>query len=602
MPENTVIAIVNEKGGTGKTTTSVSLAAALGEMGRNVLLVDLDGQAASSRWVGVEDDHRLADALRAGGGLQPIPNVLPNVSLAPASGKLDSVSHDLRPTQGGQLRKVLGELQGFDFVLIDCPPSLGNRLIGNALLAATHVIVPVETSILALDGLKILLTTLEDVRDGFGHQIVLGGVLACRYDGRTRLSQLVLTELRRALPGKVFNTVIRENVRMRECPASGQSILGFASDSHAADDYRSLAKELIDEPDKWRLPAACQIGLAAGQSGFSVEGLRDQTAARLREATRKPQGSGKAASRNETSPQPPAWDELPQPSDADDVAMMTPLEPATPAELTAPRPAAPSEPPVPAWWLVDGSSGAVAVAASSQPATPELPKAAAAGEAEDETCVGETVNDSVHALESWLDGIEKAQGSIEDDGVIVLNDEPLPLPAAPAATASKVPAAADAVTSPGAMLAPVESQATLPEQAVAAKDSPSIPDVRADVSEVQVPIGEEKSPVVHVAAQPGAPAEAVKPLAGEQSLGLLSFSSLPPKSGHAAPAPQNEPHERKGGLDGSSGQEFPALREMVKKMTGGKSQDALATQAAVEARNAKRPAWRRLFDRTPSEK
>ncbi len=239
------IAIVNEKGGTGKTTTAVNLAAALGEAGKEVLLVDLDGQAASSRWLGVRDNSRFADALWRGTGLEPLRDVMPHVALAPGHGKLDAVAHDLRPTQGGQLRKLLSEQTGFDYILIDCPPSLGNRLIGNALLAAGEAIVPVETSILALDGLKILLTTLDDIREGFDHHLELTGVLACRYDPRTRLSRLVLEELRRALPGKVFNTVIRENVRMRECPASSTSILAYASDSHAAQDYRALAKELL---------------------------------------------------------------------------------------------------------------------------------------------------------------------------------------------------------------------------------------------------------------------------------------------------------------------------------------------------------------------
>jgi chromosome partitioning protein len=289
MQTNTVIAVVNEKGGTGKTTTAVSLTAALGELGQKVLLVDLDGQAASSRWLGVEEDDRLADALCDGKRFEPIRDLLPGVSLAPASGRLDSVSHKLRPTQGGQLRKVLSEMTEFDFILIDCPPSLSNRLIGNALLAATHVIVPVETSILALDGLKILLTTLEDVQEGFGHNIVLAGVLACRYDSRTRLSRMILNELRRALPGKVFQTVIRENVRIRECPASGQSILTFASDSHAAKDYRALAKELLAPPQAWReAPVSSEIDREDSPEQaerFFVDELQKQTVARVRQAT-----------------------------------------------------------------------------------------------------------------------------------------------------------------------------------------------------------------------------------------------------------------------------------------------------------------------------
>jgi len=287
------IAIVNEKGGTAKTTTAVNLSAAFGSLGRRVLLVDLDGQAAASRWLGVEEDNRLSEAMLNGGSLEPIENVAPGVSLAPATGKLDSVAHDLRPSQGGQLRKILKQIQDrYDLVLLDCPPSLGNRLIGNALLAATHALVPVETSILALDGLKILLTTLEDIRDGFGHDIVLAGVLACRYDGRTRLSRLVLDELCRALPGKVFETVIRENVRMRECPASGQSILSFAPESHAAEDYLALAREMIARPHAWQQPAAWardDEGAEVPQAErCSIGELRSNAAASVRAAARKP--------------------------------------------------------------------------------------------------------------------------------------------------------------------------------------------------------------------------------------------------------------------------------------------------------------------------
>jgi len=274
-----IIAIVNEKGGTGKTTTAVSLSAALAGMAKRVLLVDLDGQAASSRWLGVEEDSRLADALLRGGGLDPIADILPGLSLAPGSGKLDSVSHDLRPTQGGQLRRVLTELEGrYDYVLIDCPPSLGNRLIGNALLAATHAIAPVEPSILALDGLGILLTTLQDIRDGFNHEVDFLGALACRYDSRTRLSKLVLAELNRALPGKVFKTVIHETVRIQECPASRQTIFQYAPDCSAADDYREMARELMAMPVELAPDVVCDedavFEALSGKESLSLEEFR----------------------------------------------------------------------------------------------------------------------------------------------------------------------------------------------------------------------------------------------------------------------------------------------------------------------------------------
>lgn len=240
------IAIVNEKGGSGKTTTSVNLAAALGAVNQRVLLVDLDGQAAATRWLGVEGDTRFADALWRGEGLEPLKDITPNVDLAPGHAKLDSVAHDLRPTQGGQLRKLLREVEDdYDLCMVDCPPSLGNRLIGNALVAATHAIVPVETSILAMDCMQSLLETIQDVREGLGHDIELMGILACRFDGRTNLSRSVLGELHRALPGKVLNTIIRENVKLRECPASGESILTYDPRSSGAQDYIYLADEVV---------------------------------------------------------------------------------------------------------------------------------------------------------------------------------------------------------------------------------------------------------------------------------------------------------------------------------------------------------------------
>lgn len=287
------IAIVNEKGGTAKTTTTVNLAACLGQRGRRVLVVDLDGQAATSRWFGVEEDGRLADALVRGSGLEPIEGVSPNVDLAPACGKIDSVAHELRPTQGGQLRKLLAEVEDrYDFTLIDCPPSLGNRLIGNALLAASHAIAPVETSILALDGLRMLLTMLGDIRDGFGHDIRLMGILPCRYDARTKLSRLVLAELQRTLPEHVFRTVIRANVKLQECPAAQQSILLYAPQSSAAEDYLSLAQEVETGGPTGRLasvsaePAAYAELDAADRA--TVDSFRQRAARHLGYTPREP--------------------------------------------------------------------------------------------------------------------------------------------------------------------------------------------------------------------------------------------------------------------------------------------------------------------------
>ncbi|HUT61796.1 MAG TPA: AAA family ATPase [Phycisphaerae bacterium] len=328
------IAIVNEKGGTAKTSTAVNLAAALGQMGKEVLLVDLDGQAAASRWLGCEEDHRLADAILAGGGLKPLEHVIPGVSLAPASGKLDSVAHNLRPTQGGRLHRVIGELEGrYSHVLIDCPPSLGNRLIGNALLAATHAIAPVEPSVLALDGLRILLTMLEDIRDGFDHPIDLIGVVVCRYEPRTRLSRLVLSELRQIMSGRVFRTVIRETIRMQECPASGKSIMEYAPGCAAARDYLALAEELLSGQARGDHGVEMLADLAADHEltpsdKLTVLGFRERVAALLGSPARKPSGTARqAAAGPSTSAGAPA-PSVPAAEPRADSATAVPISPA----------------------------------------------------------------------------------------------------------------------------------------------------------------------------------------------------------------------------------------------------------------------------------
>ena len=387
------IAIVNEKGGTGKTTTAVNLSAALGELGQRVLLVDLDGQAASSRWLGVEEDNRLADALIRGGGLEPIAGIAPGVSLAPASGKLDSVSHELRATQGGQLRRVLAPLQDrYDYALIDCPPSLGNRLIGNALLAATHAIVPVEPSILALDGLRILLTTLEDVRDGFEHPIELIGVLACRYESRTRLSKLILAELHRALPGKVFRTVIRETVRMQECPASGSSILEFADKNNAATDYRELARELLaGGPLPGNAAVAAQIEDADDadldeQDRMTIESFRRQAHVSVGRRVPGEKAGEQAHAIATVSPQVDAPSQAGAPVKAETpvpVNIETKAEAIAPPCVQAQAPAEPRQPcaatqPAPALTAQAHEQTAPPAAPAARPATAKAPAVAAA--------------------------------------------------------------------------------------------------------------------------------------------------------------------------------------------------------------------------------
>jgi chromosome partitioning protein len=244
------IAVTNQKGGSGKTTTAVNLAAALANEERRVLLIDLDPQASASSWYGVREagrelldvfveDRPLADVVR--------PTNVPGVELAPSSAWLVGVEKFLATEVGAEaiLGRKLAELppDRWDYVLLDCPPSLG-LLTVNALAAVQEVVVPVEAHVMALAGLAQLLRTVEVVKARLNPRLVVSGILPCRVDVRTRHSREVVDQLRQRFNGQVFRTVIRENVRLAECPSFGQPIIRYDRASTGAWDYRSLATEV----------------------------------------------------------------------------------------------------------------------------------------------------------------------------------------------------------------------------------------------------------------------------------------------------------------------------------------------------------------------
>lgn len=244
------VAVVNQKGGSGKTTTVVNLAAALAEKGRRVLVVDLDPQASASSWLGVRDGGRgLLDALTGNGNVTDLVRNTDNgnVSVVPSSPWLVGVEKALASEVGAEtiLRKKLHHLaDSWDYVLLDCPPSLGVLTV-NALTAAHEVLVPVEAHVMALAGLAQLLQTVDVVRDRLAPALKVSGILACRVDGRTRLSLDVVDRLRVRFGSLVFKTVIRENVRIAEAPSFAQPITMYASGSAGAEDHRALASEVI---------------------------------------------------------------------------------------------------------------------------------------------------------------------------------------------------------------------------------------------------------------------------------------------------------------------------------------------------------------------
>jgi chromosome partitioning protein len=239
------VAILNQKGGSGKTTTAVNLSAALGELGRRVLLVDLDPQASASRWLAVDDvAGALYDVLVQRQALEPYvqPTGVPGVDLVPARQDLAVAELEARRKPGAELviRAALAKLpRRWDVALLDCPPSLGLLTI-NALAAADEVLVPVEAHILALEGLADLLGTIELVREALNPGLRVSGVLACRVS-RTRRTREVVALLHQQFPETMLDTAVRESARLAEAPAFKQPILSYAPDSTGAEDYRAIA-------------------------------------------------------------------------------------------------------------------------------------------------------------------------------------------------------------------------------------------------------------------------------------------------------------------------------------------------------------------------
>lgn len=246
-------AIANQKGGSGKTTTCVNLAAALGEKQRRVLVVDLDPQHSATAWFGIRDPGKgLYGLFVDNGNFNEViqATAVPGVDLAPSSAWLLGVERVLAGEVGAEqiLRRNLDRLpaETWDYILIDCPPTLGILTI-NALAAVQELLVPVEAHVMALSGLAQLLHTVEVVRERLNTDLKVSGILACRVDARTRHAREVVEQLRERNGGLVYQTVIRENIRLAECPSFAQPITQYDSRSSGAADYRALAQEIIDQ-------------------------------------------------------------------------------------------------------------------------------------------------------------------------------------------------------------------------------------------------------------------------------------------------------------------------------------------------------------------
>lgn len=247
-----IIAIANQKGGVGKTTTSINLAASLGVLEKKVLLIDADPQANASSGLGIDVDtveggtyHVLEHSLSAKDAI--VKTSSPNVDIIPAHIDLVAIEIELVDKQDREymLKKALVEIKDdYDYILIDCAPSLGLITL-NSLVAADSVIIPIQCEYFALEGLGKLLNTIKSIQNIHNAALNIEGLLLTMFDSRLRLSNQVVDEVRKHFSSMVFDTIIRRNIRLGEAPSYGESIIDYDATSKGAVNYLNLAQELL---------------------------------------------------------------------------------------------------------------------------------------------------------------------------------------------------------------------------------------------------------------------------------------------------------------------------------------------------------------------
>ena len=246
-----VIAIANQKGGVGKTTTTINLGACLAEIGLRTLIVDLDPQGNASTGLGIENRGLQTSVYQVLMHEEPLENCIEatdvkHLFVAPASLDLAGAEIELVPafSREGRLRRAVEQvLDGYDYVLIDCPPSLG-LLTVNGLTAAQEVLVPIQCEYYALEGLGQLLRNVDLVRRNLNPQLHVSTIVCVMYDARTKLAEQVVAEVRDHFGNKVVRTIVPRSVRLSEAPSFGQPITSFDPRSRGAVAYRDLAKEV----------------------------------------------------------------------------------------------------------------------------------------------------------------------------------------------------------------------------------------------------------------------------------------------------------------------------------------------------------------------
>lgn len=247
-----IIAIANQKGGVGKTTTAVNLAAAIGEAGHKVLLVDIDPQGNSSSGLGVDRRKLKSSVYDVLIGNAEMKNVIvktkfTNLDVVPSSMELAGAELELVDIEHREsvLKNATAALRDiYSVIIIDCPPSLG-LVTTNALCAADTILIPIQCEYYALEGLSQLINTVRLVKQRYNSRLDIEGVLLTMYDGRLKLTQQVVEEVKKYFPRKVFKTIIPRNVRLSEAPSFGTPVMYYDKYSKGTSSYRDLAKEVI---------------------------------------------------------------------------------------------------------------------------------------------------------------------------------------------------------------------------------------------------------------------------------------------------------------------------------------------------------------------
>jgi chromosome partitioning protein len=246
-----IISLLNHKGGVGKTTSAINIGAGMAELGRRVLLIDLDPQANLSLSLGIPRQREtIYEALRGESELVPY-NVKEGLDVVMSTLDLSGAEMELINEAGREfiLRELFEPVKNdYDFIIIDCPPSLG-LLTLNALTSSDYVYIPLQTEFLALQGLAKIKQVIDKVRFRLNKKLEIGGVIATMYDHRKVLNRDVVDTIRKYFGKKVFDTMIRDNVALAEAPAQRQDIFGYSKKSKGAKDYLSLCKEILERTE-----------------------------------------------------------------------------------------------------------------------------------------------------------------------------------------------------------------------------------------------------------------------------------------------------------------------------------------------------------------